>query len=234
MTDSSMVEEPAPQYPCDPVIPYQVATLGRQVLPPVSEATYTLPSRLRRLRNTHDDERISSTGESNVEGSCQDVGSEMVSSTDSVTNIQDEGVRDLESNSTFCHDDHPLELNAPEVDPAPHTSSVYRNDLYEDDSENQREPPTRTKSSGNSSFTTSVTPSCGVSGQSAANSINDSDPVMSESSSRRHDDTRSVSPSSPPPRMVVGPRPSSGAHINGSATNFQLDDDDDDRRQQFV
>ena len=51
MANSSMMEEPAPQYPGDPVIPYQVATLGRQVLPPVPEATYTLPSRLRRIRN---------------------------------------------------------------------------------------------------------------------------------------------------------------------------------------
>ncbi len=51
MANSSMMEEPAPQYPGDPVIPYQVATLGRQVLPPVPEATYTLPSRLRRIRD---------------------------------------------------------------------------------------------------------------------------------------------------------------------------------------
>jgi hypothetical protein len=70
------VEEAAPQYPGEPAIPYQVATMGRQVLPPLpplelasipyqvatmgrqvlpplpqeGEETNTLPSRLRRVR----------------------------------------------------------------------------------------------------------------------------------------------------------------------------------------
>jgi len=43
-----------PQYPDDPVIPYQVATLGRQVLPPVPDSNTTAPSTLRSIRNiTH-------------------------------------------------------------------------------------------------------------------------------------------------------------------------------------